>query len=212
MTPICFATNNQHKLEEIRALLGPFFQLKSLQDIGCGEELPETQNTIEGNSLQKANYVFERFGIACFADDTGLEVESLGGAPGVYSARYALLNGARPSDSSGRAVGQAGDHKSSEDNIDLLLANLHSFQNRKARFKTVITLVESDGVNTFEGIVNGIILPERRGTKGFGYDSVFQPDGYQKSFGEMDLVEKNLISHRAIAVKKLINFMKVKYA
>lgn len=190
----CFATNNQHKLEEIRALLGPFFQLESLQDIGCGEELPETQSTIEGNSLQKAIYVFERYGVACFADDSGLEVECLGGAPGVYSARY------------------AGDHKSSEDNIDLLLANLHSFQNRKARFKTVITLVDSDGVNTFEGIVNGIILPERRGTEGFGYDAVFQPDGYQKSFGEMGLVEKNLISHRAIAVKKLINFMKVKYA
>jgi XTP/dITP diphosphohydrolase len=193
MTPICFATNNQHKLEEIRALLGPFFQLKSLQDIGFYEELPETQNTIEGNSLQKANYVFERYGISCFADDTGLEVESLGGAPGVYSARY------------------AGDHKNSEDNIDLLLKNLHSFQNRKARFKAVITLVEPDRISTFEGIVNGIILPERRGTKGFGYDSVFQPEGYQRSFGEMDLIEKNLISHRAIAVKKLINFMKVKY-
>lgn len=193
MKSLCFATNNQHKLEEIRALLGPFFQLKSLQDIGCGEELPETQNTIEGNSLQKANYVFERYGIACFADDTGLEVESLGGAPGVFSARY------------------AGEHKNSEDNIDLLLKNLCSFQNRKARFKAVITLVEPYGINTFDGIVNGIILPERRGTKGFGYDSVFQPEGYQKSFGEMDLVEKNLISHRAIAVKKLINFMKVKY-
>lgn len=193
MISICFATNNLHKLEEIRALLGPFFQLNSLQDIGCSEELPETQSTIEGNSLQKANYVFERYGIACFADDTGLEVESLGGAPGVYSARY------------------AGEHKSSEDNIDLLLKNLHSFQNRKARFKAVITLVEPNGINTFEGIVNGIILPERRGTKGFGYDSVFQPEGYQRSFGEMDLIEKNLISHRAIAVKKLINFMKVKY-
>lgn len=193
MISICFATNNLHKLEEIRALLGPFFQLKSLQDIGCGEELPETQSTIEGNSLQKANYVFERYGISCFADDTGLEVESLGGAPGVYSARY------------------AGDHKNSEDNIDLLLKNLLSFQNRKARFKAVITLVEPDGINTFEGIVNGIILPKRRGTMGFGYDSVFQPEGYQRSFGEMDLIEKNLISHRAIAVKKLINFMKVKY-
>jgi XTP/dITP diphosphohydrolase len=193
MTPICFATNNQHKLEEIRALLGPFFQLKSLQDIGCWEELPETQNTIEGNSIQKANYVFERYGITCFADDTGLEVESLGGAPGVYSARY------------------AGEHKNSEDNIDLLLANLQSLQNRKARFKAVITWIEPDGIKTFEGIVNGIILPERRGTRGFGYDSVFQPDGNQKSFGEMDLVEKNLISHRAIAVKKLINFMKAKY-
>jgi len=193
MIPICFATNNQHKLEEIRALLGPFFQLKSLQDIGCWEELPETQNTIEGNSLQKANYVFERYGIACFADDTGLEVESLDGAPGVYSARY------------------AGEHKNSEDNIDLLLTNLKSFTNRKARFKAVITWVEPGRIDIFEGIVNGIILPERRGTKGFGYDSVFQPEGYRKSFGEMDLIEKNLISHRAIAVKKLINFMKVKY-
>ena len=200
---IVFATNNHHKLEEIRALLGPFFQLKSLMDIGCVEELPETQNTIEGNSLQKANHVFELYGISCFADDTGLEVESLGGEPGVYSARYARLND---------GVVQAEEHKNSEDNINLLLARLHSYHNRNARFKSVITLVEPDGVNTFEGIVNGVILQERRGTMGFGYDSVFQPIGHAKTFAEMNLSEKNLISHRAIAFKKLINFLKEKYS
>jgi len=191
---IVFATNNHHKLEEIRALLGPFFLLNGLEDIGCTEELPETHNTIEGNSLQKASYVFERFHISCFADDTGLEVEALKGEPGVYSARY------------------AGEHKNNEDNINLLLANLKPHHNRKARFKSVITLVEPSGVNTFEGIVKGIILLERRGTMGFGYDSVFQPEGHTKTFAEMGLSEKNLISHRAIAVKKLINFLKEKYS
>jgi XTP/dITP diphosphohydrolase len=190
MMSICFATNNRHKIEEIGALLGPLFQLMSLQDIGCFEELPETQPTIEGNSLQKAQFVFERFGINCFADDTGLEVEALYGAPGVYSARY------------------AGEHKNSEDNITLLLENLRNHGNRKARFKSVITLVTPGGVFPFEGIINGQIITERRGTMGFGYDSVFLPDGYSQTFAEMDLTQKNLISHRALAVKKLINFLR----
>ena len=189
MVALCFATNNKHKIEEIGALLGPFFQLKGLQDVGCYEELAETQLTIEGNSLQKAQYVFDTYQVSCFADDTGLEVMALNGEPGVFSARY------------------AGDHKNSEDNITLLLQKLSGIQERRARFKTVITLVRTQGIEVFEGIVNGQILDERRGTMGFGYDSVFKPDGYDKTFAEMTLADKNLISHRAIAVKKLINFL-----
>ncbi len=194
MKPFCFATNNQHKLEEIKALLGPLFQLKSLAEIGCFEELVETQNTIEGNSLQKARYVFERYAISCFADDTGLEVEALNGEPGVYSARY------------------AGEHKNSNNNIQLLLANLKGIENRKAQFRSVITLIEPDGVHTFEGIVGGVIVSEGRGEKGFGYDPIFQPVGYDRTFAEMTLEEKNMFSHRAIAVKKLINFLHEKYS
>jgi len=193
MHSFCFATNNQHKVEEIRALLGPFFQLKSLSDIGCFEELEETQSTIEGNSLQKAKYVFDTYGVSCFADDTGLEVEALNGEPGVLSARY------------------AGEHKNNEDNINLLLQKLVCVQNRKARFKTIITLVQPEGVTVFEGIVKGEILQKRRGLMGFGYDSVFQPEGLDKTFAEMSVQDKNLISHRAIAVKKLINFLSQKY-
>jgi XTP/dITP diphosphohydrolase len=189
MKSFCFATNNSHKIEEIRALLGPFFQLKSLEDIGCFEELAETQPTIEGNSLQKAQYVFHNYQVSCFADDTGLEVNALQGEPGVLSARY------------------AGENKSSEDNITLLLKNLQNCKDRKARFKTIITLVQQGSVNVFEGIVWGEILFERRGTMGFGYDSVFKPDGFDKTFAEMSLSDKNLISHRAMAVKKLINFL-----
>lgn len=194
MRSFCFATNNEHKIEEIRAQLGSFFLLKKLDDIGCVEELPETQNTIEGNSLQKAMYVFNHYGVPCFADDTGLEVEALHGEPGVYSARY------------------AGDHKNSEDNIQLLLAKLAGSQNRNARFRTVITLAEVDGISTFEGIVSGVILEERRGKLGFGYDPIFQPDGFSKTFAEMSLIEKSTISHRAIAANKLIHFLKGKYS
>ena len=194
MKSLCFATNNEHKIEEIRTQLGSFFLLKKLQEIGCFEELPETQSTIEGNSLQKAKYVFDKYQVPCFADDTGLEVESLKGEPGVYSARY------------------AGEQKSSEDNIELLLKKLETAQNRKARFRTVITLAEADGISTFEGIVNGVILKERRGMSGFGYDPVFRPDGYDKTFAEMSLIDKSRISHRALAVKKLINFLNEKYS
>ena len=196
---LCFATNNRHKIEEIGPLLGPYFQLKSLSDIGCYEELEETQSTIEGNSRQKAKYVFDTYGVSCFADDTGLEVDALNGEPGVLSARYARLNG---------VVGQAGEHKNNEDNITLLLQKLDGIQQRRARFKTVITLVQPSRIEIFEGIVGGQILQERRGTMGFGYDSVFQPDGFDKTFAEMSMAEKNLISHRAIAVKKLINFLR----
>lgn len=186
---ICFATNNQHKIYEMGALLGPFFQIKGLKDIGCFEELAETQLTIEGNSLQKAKYVYDHYQVSCFADDTGLEVEALNGEPGVFSARY------------------AGDHKNNDDNISLLLQKLQNSDNRSARFKTVITLVQPEGITSFEGIVEGKILHSKQGEKGFGYDSVFQPKGFDLTFAQMDLQQKNLISHRAIAVKKLINFL-----
>lgn len=194
MKSFCFATNNENKIEEIRAQLGSFFLLKKLDEVGCLEELPETQDTIEGNSIQKATYVFDHYKVPCFADDTGLEVESLGGEPGVYSARY------------------AGEQKNSEDNIRLLLTRLAGSPNRKARFRTVITLAEADGISTFEGIVNGTILEEKHGTLGFGYDPVFQPDGYKKTFAEMSLEEKSKISHRSIAMNKLIQFLKEKYS
>lgn len=194
MKSLCFATNNNHKTEEIRALLGPFFLLKNLKDIGCTEELPETQPTIEGNALQKARYVFDHYGIACFADDTGLEVEALNGEPGVYSARY------------------AGEQRNDHDNIQLLLSRLKNSSNRKARFKTVIAWVEEGRVETFEGLVYGTIIDTPRGTNGFGYDPVFVPDGFNKTFAEMELADKNLISHRATAVKKLTNFLRGKYS
>jgi XTP/dITP diphosphohydrolase len=187
---ICFATNNPHKIREVRALLGPDFPLASLAETGCHEELPEEQDTLEGNSRQKAEYVFNHFQIACFADDTGLEVEALNGAPGVYSARY------------------AGAQKNPDDNIRLLLKNLQGLENRAARFRTVITLITPDWVKQFEGIVNGRIIDERRGTEGFGYDPVFMPHGFSTTLAEMPLAEKNKISHRAMALNKLVQFLK----
>jgi len=182
---LCFATNNKHKLEEVRHAIKDF-KILSLEEINCFEELPETRDTLEGNSIQKAEFVFERFNVPCFADDTGLEVDLLNGAPGVYSARY------------------AGPQRNSEDNIDLLLANLRDSAHPTARFRTIITLVglESHPV-LFEGIIPGTITKERRGSTGFGYDPVFLPDGYSKTFAEMTLSEKNELSHRAIAVRKL---------
>lgn len=191
---IVAATNNQHKISEIRPLIEPDFRILSLEDIGCTEELAETRDTLEGNSLQKAAYIYSRFQLPCFADDTGLEVEALNGAPGVFSARY------------------AGEQKNSEDNIALLLKNLTGIPNRKARFRTVITLIGLDGTHTFEGIVNGVILETKRGVAGFGYDPVFQPEGYTKSMAEMTLEEKNQISHRGIAVRGLISFLKAYFA
>lgn len=187
---VCFASNNAHKLTEIRPLLGPDFSVLSLDEIGCYEELPETQDSIEGNSRQKAEYVFIHYGIPCFADDTGLEVEALHNAPGVYSARY------------------AGPQKNSDDNITLLLKNMSSLENRKARFKTVITLATGNGIHAFEGILEGRITREKRGTGGFGYDPVFLPDGTSRTLAEMDLVQKNSISHRALAVAKLVSWLK----
>lgn len=194
MKTLCFATNNSNKTLEIRALLGPFFVLQNLSDIGCAEELPETQPTIEGNALQKAQYVFDHYGVSCFADDTGLEIEALNNEPGVFSARY------------------AGPQRNNADNIELVLNRLRDNANRKARFKTIITLIDNGETTNFEGIVTGAIVKTPRGTKGFGYDPVFMPDGYTQTFAEMELEQKNLISHRAIAVKKLVNFLLQKYA
>jgi XTP/dITP diphosphohydrolase len=190
MSAICFATNNENKLKEVWHLTSPDFRILSLEDIGCFEELPETQSTIKGNSKQKADYVLKKFGVRCFADDTGLEVDALLGAPGVYSARY------------------AGDHKNSEDNINLLLKNLEEATNRQARFRTVITLVGFGAPLFFEGIVEGEIINQRRGTMGFGYDPVFVPSGYNKTLAEMTLEEKNKLSHRALAIQQLVVFLK----
>lgn len=190
MSSYCIASNNKHKIEEMSAIMGSSFSFLSLDDIGCTEELPETQNTLEGNALQKARFVFERFHIPCFADDTGLEVKALDGAPGVYSARY------------------AGASRDSEANMKLLLKNLEGKSNRIARFRTVIALIDDRGEHLFEGIVEGVIVREKRGTGGFGYDPIFQPLGYSQTFGEMLLSEKNLISHRARAVEKLCAYLK----
>ena len=186
---LVFATNNLNKLKEIKALLPKDLELLSLADIGCCEDIPETADTIEGNALQKARYVKEKYGYDCFADDTGLEVEALGGAPGVYSARY------------------AGEQKNSEENIDKLLQELNIKDNRRARFKTVISLILDGREHSFEGICEGEILTKRSGEKGFGYDPVFQPTGYKQTFAEMELKEKSEISHRGRATRKLIDFL-----
>jgi len=186
---ICFATNNENKIKEISRLLPADFHVLSLQDVGCAEELREDQKTLEGNSHQKAEYVFRNYQVPCFADDTGLEVFALDGEPGVFSARY------------------AGDHRSTEDNIDLLLANLKEKDDRRAQFRTVITLMDKGRIKQFEGIVKGKIIEERRGRDGFGYDPVFVPNGFDQTFAEMPLDEKNKISHRGLAVNKLINYL-----
>lgn len=190
MKTICFATNNQHKLDEVKKqLAGSEFHVVSLNEIGCFDELPETQDTLEGNSWQKADFVFKKFGTSCFADDTGLEVAALNGAPGVHSAYY------------------GGEQRSSDANIQRLLDNLHNEQNRAAQFRTIITFIEPAGIHTFEGIVQGKILTEKKGSHGFGYDPVFQPEGYDRSFAEMSIDEKNNLSHRARAVAKFISFL-----
>lgn len=189
MFSVTIATNNRHKLDEIQAILNNGIVLKTLKDIGCYEELAEDQDTIEGNSLQKADYVFSHYHVDCFADDTGLEVEALNGAPGVISAMY------------------AGPQRSAEDNINLLLKNLEGKPSRRARFRTIITLILKGKVHTFEGIVNGTILTSGRGNDGFGYDPVFLPDNSSKTLAEMSMEEKNQISHRANAVRKLVNFL-----
>ena len=185
---ICFATNNKNKLKEIRAAVQDI-EIVSLGDIGCNDELPENQKTLEGNSLEKANYVFDHFGAACFADDTGLEIDALNGEPGVYSARYAGLHG------------DAGA------NMGLVLGNLEGITNRKAQFRTVITLILNNETHQFEGIVRGNITTTKVGFDGFGYDPIFIPDGYDITFAEMSLEQKNEISHRGIAVRKLIVFL-----
>ena len=198
---IVFATNNQHKLSEIRSILGESIEVLSLKDINCDVDIPETGTTLEENALQKAQYVYDHYHISCFADDTGLEVDALDGAPGVYSARYASM---------------ASD---SEANMTRLLKELGNNNNRKARFRTVIALILKKDVcpcgctsikevHQFEGIVNGEIIRERRGGEGFGYDPIFQPDGYDQTFAELGMEIKNQISHRARATQKLAEFLK----
>ena len=187
---IVFATNNEHKLSEIRAILGPQFEVVSLADIGCHEDIPETGTTLEDNALMKAKYIHDHYHIDCFADDTGLEVEALNGAPGVYSARYA---------------GGAG--HDSQANMNKLLAELGNNNNRKARFRTVIALILHGETTLFEGICNGDIIREKRGGEGFGYDPIFQTTGYEPTFAELGSDVKNHISHRARAVAKLAEFL-----
>ena len=191
MKDLVFATHNAHKLEEIRAILNEY-NILGLNDINCHTDIIEDANTLEGNAIIKANFVTDNYNINCFADDTGLEVEALGGAPGVYSARY------------------AGENCSYQDNVIKLLDALKNIENRKARFRTVIALNLDGKQYTFEGIVNGIITKEQHGEKGFGYDPIFLPDGYDITFAEMPLEVKNKISHRGIATQKLIEFLKLK--
>ncbi len=187
---LVFATNNANKIREIKNLLPPQIELLSLNDIGCEEDIPETADTIEGNALQKVLYVKQNYGYDCFADDTGLEVEALHGEPGVYSARY------------------AGEAKDNEANMQKLLNNLKGEPNRKARFKTVIALILENNQYTFPGICEGEIITEKKGVQGFGYDPVFQPEGFRQTFAEMSLEEKSKISHRARATRELTDFLR----
>ncbi|CAM3917424.1 non-canonical purine NTP diphosphatase [Flavobacterium cucumis] len=186
---LVFASNNKNKIQEIQQLVPKTIQILSLEDIGCIEEIPETATTIEGNAIIKANYVTEKYGYNCFADDTGLEVEVLNGAPGVYSARY------------------AGEQKDANDNMDKLLSELLNKSNRNANFKTVIALNLNGKQNLFTGIINGKIMDKKIGTNGFGYDPIFTANGYDKTFAELTMEEKSKISHRGIAVKELILFL-----
>jgi XTP/dITP diphosphohydrolase len=192
---IVFATNNQHKLAEVRQILGERFEVVGLKDIGCHEDIPETADTLEGNALQKVHYVKEHYGLDCFADDTGLEVAALDGAPGVHSARYAELF-------------SKGDTHDSDANMNLLLKNLEEKNDRSARFRTVIALIYKGQEYFFEGICPGKILHERHGSEGFGYDPIFQPTGFDLSFAQMSAEEKNAISHRGRATQKLAEFLK----
>jgi len=187
---LVFATNNAHKIKELQAIMGNRIQLLSLKDIGCNEEIPEEQATLEGNASQKAFFIYNKYGYNCFADDTGLEIDALNGEPGVYSARY------------------AGEEKSAEANMDKVLVGLLKIKNRNARFRTVISLVIDGIEKQFEGLVEGTILNEKRGISGFGYDPIFQPEGFSKTFAEMNLTDKNKISHRGRAVEKLVLYFK----
>ncbi|MDP2088121.1 MAG: non-canonical purine NTP diphosphatase [Flavobacteriaceae bacterium] len=186
---LVFATNNLNKLKEVKDLLPDFIELKSLSDINCFVEIPETATTLEENAILKANFVTQQFQMNCFADDTGLEVESLNGAPGVYSARY------------------AGEEANPFNNIEKLLFNLKDKSNRKAQFRTVIALNLSGKQYLFEGVCKGKIIEEERGNEGFGYDPIFIPDGYSKTFAEMNLEEKGKISHRGKAIQQLVQFL-----
>ena len=187
---LVFGSNNHNKILELRHLLPEEIELLSLEDIGCLEDIPETADTIEGNAILKANYVTQNYGYNCFADDTGLEVEALNGAPGVYSARY------------------AGVQKNADDNMDKLLAELEAHTNRSARFKTVIALNLNGEQHLFTGLVNGEIINQQLGNQGFGYDPVFKPEGLSYTFAQLSLTEKARLSHRGRAVKQLITFLK----
>jgi len=192
MMKLVFATNNNNKIKEIKHLLNnpSVVELLSLSAIGCLEDIPETSDTIKGNAIQKAQYVYEKYGYNCFADDTGLEIEALNDEPGVYSARY------------------AGEQKSAEDNMNKVLTQLIDKSNRNAHFKTVIALIIDGKITCFEGIVEGEVTKEKSGAEGFGYDPIFKPKGYGKTFSEMSMTEKNNISHRGKAIIKLINHLK----
>ncbi len=189
---IVFATNNAHKLNEVSAILGDKIKLLSLKDIQCDVDIEETENTFEGNALLKAKYIWENYKMPCFSDDSGLEVEVLEDAPGVLSARY------------------GGEHGNHDLNMDKLLDELKNETNRKARFRTVICYIDSDGkISYFNGIITGVITNEKIGEKGFGYDPIFMPDGYTITFAEMSPDEKNTISHRSLAVKELLDFLQL---
>lgn len=187
---LVFATNNEHKLSEVRDIFGSRYRILSLSDIGCHADIPETAETLEGNALQKVQYVHQHYGLDCFADDTGLEVDALDGRPGVHTARYAFP-----------------DRHDPEANTTKLLGELEKKSDRKARFRTVIALVYKGELQFFDGRVEGTITTSRRGTQGFGYDPVFQPDGYKETFAELGVEVKNRISHRARAVAKLVDFL-----
>lgn len=191
MLELVFATNNAHKLEEVQAIVGSAFIIKSLNDIDCNDDIPETGVTFEENAQQKTDYLVNKYGLYCFGDDSGLEIDALNGEPGVYSARY---SGSRDM----------------EKNIDLVLENLGDNPNRTARFKTVISLYLNEQQHFFEGSIEGKIIKERKGIDGFGYDPIFIPNGYDRTFAEMTAAEKNSISHRAIAVGKLAEYLKTK--
>lgn len=190
MKKLVFATNNAHKLEEIRAILGDKVEILSLNDINCHADIPETADTLEGNAELKAAYIYTNYGLDCFADDTGLEVEALNGAPGIYSARYA-----------------GGEGHNSEANMKKLLTEMAGKTNRNAQFRTAICLIEKGNKHLFEGIVKGRIIEAKRGNSGFGYDPVFIPEGYNETFAEMGNTEKNKISHRARAVAALCEYL-----
>lgn len=193
MKKIVFATNNRHKLEEIRKITQGSLEILSLTDIGCNEEIDETGITLNENALIKATYVKERYGFDCFADDTGLEVDALEGAPGVYSARY------------------AGEACRPEDNMEKLLAEMKDTENRRAQFRTVIALRCNGENHLFEGVIRGSIIREKKGNEGFGYDPIFMPEGYDKTFAELGTEVKNQISHRAVATGKLMHFLLERY-
>lgn len=187
---LVFATNNLNKVKEVQELIPSNIKLLSLKDIGCFEEIPETQNTIEGNAIQKVEFIKKHYGYDCFADDTGLEVEALNGAPGVYSARY------------------AGKQRDANDNMNKLLTELANHNNRNAQFKTVVALQTNNTTQTFTGICQGEITKTKHGENGFGYDPIFKPNGFDKTFAEMDLKIKNSIGHRGKAITKLVDFLK----